>query len=110
MLRFAMAGGLAAIALILAVRVPFDPMTMASGVFRHGRTSLMADDRILYYRDGKTSSVSVVVTPEGSVQIATNGKIDASIAMKDGVEPIVDEPTMTLAAALLWRCTPIQNA
>ena len=100
MLRFALAGGLAATALVLAVRVPFDPMTMASGVFRHGRTSLMADDRILYYRDGKTSSVSVVVSPEGSVQIATNGKIDASIAMKDGVEPIVDEPTMTLAAAL----------
>ena len=100
MLRFAVAGGLAATALVLAVRVPFDPMTMASGVFRHGRTSLMADDRILYYRDGKTSSVSVVVSPEGSVQIATNGKIDASIAMKDGVEPIVDEPTMTLAAAL----------
>ena len=100
MLRFAVAGGLAAVALVLAVRVPFDPMTMASGVFRHGRTSLMADDRILYYRDGKTSSVSVVVTPQGSVQIATNGKIDASIAMKDGVEPIVDEPTMTLAAAL----------
>ena len=100
MLRFAVAGGLAAVALVLAVRVPFDPMTMASGVFRHGRTSLMADDRILYYRDGKTSSVSVVVTPQGSVQIATNGKIDASIAMKDGVEPIVDEPTMTMAAAL----------
>jgi len=100
MLRFAVAGGLAAVALVLAVRVPFDPMTMTSGVFRHGRTSLMADDRILYYRDGKTSSVSVVVTPEGSIQIATNGKIDASIAMKDGVEPIVDEPTMTLAAAL----------
>ncbi|MBU1352992.1 MAG: fused MFS/spermidine synthase [Gammaproteobacteria bacterium] len=100
MLRFAVAGGLAATALVLAVRVPFDPMTMASGVFRHGRTSLMADDRILYYQDGKTSSVSVVVSPEGGVQIATNGKIDASIAMKDGVEPIVDEPTMTLAAAL----------
>lgn len=101
MLNFGFATGLAAVALILAVRVPFDPMTMSSGVFRHGRTSLMADDHILYYRDGKTASVaSVANSKNGTVHISTNGKPDASIQMKNGFPPTDDEPTMVMAAAL----------
>ena len=100
MLRFAVAAGLAATALILAVRVPFDPMTMASGVFRHGRASLVADDSILYYRDGKTASVASVLNRDGVLHIATNGKPDAAIQMRDSNAPTDDEPTMVMAAAL----------
>lgn len=100
LMRFGFAAGLSALAMILAIRVPFDPMKLASGVFRYGKVSLDSKQQVLFYRDGKTASVSVVVSPDGGVQIATNGKIDAAIMMKDGVEPIVDEPTMTLAAAL----------
>ena len=100
MLRFAVAGGLAATALILAVRVPFDPMTMASGVFRHGRTSLMADDRILYYKDGKTTSVASVLSKTNGLHISTNGKPDAAIQMGDELPPTDDEPTMVMAASL----------
>lgn len=101
MLRFGFASGLSALALMMAVRVPFDPMTMASGVFRHGRVSLMADDQILYYRDGKTASVaSVANSKDGTVHISTNGKPDASIQMKDAPPPTDDEPTMVMAAAL----------
>lgn len=100
MLRFAVAAGLAATALILAVRVPFDPMTMASGVFRHGRTSLMADDRILYYKDGKTTSVASVLSRSNSLHISTNGKPDAAIQMGDELPPTDDEPTMVMAASL----------
>ncbi len=100
MARFGLAAGVAAIALIVAVRVPFDPLKLASGVFRNGNAKLPADSRILYYRDGKTASVSVIALPNGIVSIATNGKPDASIMMPDASPPTEDEPTMALLAAL----------
>lgn len=100
MTRFGLAAGVAAVALIAAIRVPFDPLKLASGVFRHGKAELEANSRVLYYRDGKTASVSVVASPQGNVSIATNGKPDASIMMPDENPPTDDEPTMTLAAAL----------
>ncbi len=85
--HFGLAAGLAAIALIAAVQVPFDPLKLASGVFRHGRAELASDSRMLYYRDGKTASVSAFVSPEGNLSIATNGKPDASIMMSDDQLP-----------------------
>ena len=100
MLRFGIAAGLAAVALILAVRVPFDPMTMASGVFRHGRSTLFSGDRILYYKDGKTASVAAVLSENGGLSISTNGKPDAAIQTKGDLPPSDDEPTMTMAAIL----------
>lgn len=99
-LRFALAGGLAALALIVAVRIPFDPMTMASGVFRHGNASLAKDDRVLFYKDGKTASVATVASNNGTVHISTNGKPDAAIRMTDNRAPTDDEPTMVMAATL----------
>ena len=98
--HFGLAAGLAAIALIAAMQVSFDPLKLASGVFRHGRSELASDSRILYYRDGKTASVSAFISPEGNLSIATNGKPDASIMMGDDHPPTDDEPTMVLAAAL----------
>ena len=100
MVRFGMGLGLAAVALIVAVRIPFDPMTMASGVFRHGRTSLQQGDKVLYYKDGKTTSVAAVLSDNGNLHISTNGKTDASIEMADDRPASLDEPTMTLLAAL----------
>ncbi len=90
----------AAIAMIVAVRIPFDPMLLSSGVFRHGKASLDQDSRVIFMRDGKTASVSVVTSSDGSALIATNGKPDAAIMLRDGSKPTLDEPTMTLAAAL----------
>lgn len=100
MWRFGLATALAATALILAVRVPFDPMTTASGVFRHGRTSLQNGDRILYYKDGKTASVATVLSQNGGINISTNGKPDAAIQMTDKFPPSDDEATMLMLAAL----------
>lgn len=97
---FAAAAGLAALALIVAVRIPFDPMTMASGVFRHGKISLAQGDQILYYKDGKTASVASVASRGGSTHISTNGKPDASIQMTGEQPPTDDEPTMALLATL----------
>lgn len=100
MVRFGIGLGLAAVALIVAVRIPFDPMTTASGVFRHGRTSLQQGDKVLYYKDGKTTSVAAVRSDNGNLHISTNGKTDASIQMDDDQIASLDEPTMVLAAAL----------
>jgi len=100
MLRFGVAAGLAATALILAVRVPFDPMTLASGVFRHGRTSLQTDDRVLYYKDGKTASVAAVLSKDGGLHISTNGKPDAAIQTTGTSPPSDDEATMLMLATL----------
>ena len=101
MIRFAVAAGISAIALIVAVRIPYDPMKLASGVFRHGHSVLDANaHKVAYYRDGKTASVSVTSGMDGSANIATNGKPDAGIMIKDDAKPTSDEPTMALAAAL----------
>jgi len=101
MTHFAAAGVLSAAALAVAViGVNFDPMKMASGVFRHGRVSLESTTELLFYQDGKTASISAYRTTNGMTTIATNGKPDASIAMVEGAMPTPDESTMVLAAAL----------
>lgn len=99
--RFAVGGVVVVLALVMSISlVPFDPMRLASGVFRTGESRLGEGDQVVFYRDGKTSSVSVVASPSGVVRIATNGKIDASIRVVGQGEPQMDEPTMVLAAAL----------
>jgi len=98
---FAVAGGVAALALGLAIAlVRFDPLVLASGVFRSGVTTLGKERKVFFYRDGKTASVSVFSSPDGTLSIATNGKVDASIVMVDGREISNDEMTMALAAAV----------
>lgn len=101
MLRFAGAGLVVAVALGLAItQVSFDPMRLSSGVFRHGKSQLDPSNRVVFYRDGKTASVSVIATPDGRAAIATNGKVDAGLSMSPEVKPASDELTMILAAAL----------
>jgi len=94
------AAGAAAVALTVLL-VHLDPYRMASGVYR--RTSILqaADAEILFHRDGKTASVDVVRYPGAElVEIVTNGKSDASVAMKPGGGASLDEPTMILLGAL----------
>ncbi len=100
MIRVGIGAGLAIAALLLAVRIPFDPMTVASGVFRHGQPTLLKTDKVIFYRDGKTASVAAVLSSNGSMQISTNGKTDAAIQLRDDRPASTDEPTMTLLAAL----------
>lgn len=97
---FALAAASSLLAIVLAFRVPFDPMQLASGVFRHGKSSVSKDSEVVYYKDGKTASVSVINTKPGALAIATNGKPDAAIMMAPGIGPTADEPTMALLAAL----------
>ncbi|WP_347484677.1 fused MFS/spermidine synthase [Vandammella animalimorsus] len=99
--RVAAAGFAVLLATALAVlRVPFEPERLASGVFRTGETSVPQGTHMLFYRDGKTASISVRGLPGGQLSIATNGKPDASITMTDASAPMSDEATMGLLATL----------
>ncbi|PJK15330.1 spermidine synthase [Lysobacteraceae bacterium NML07-0707] len=88
-------------AVALAMQVNFDPAKLASGVFRYGNTSIGKDTQVVFYRDGKTASVSVRYNAGSKhLSIATNGKPDAAVIMDDALSAAGDEPTMALLAAL----------
>jgi predicted membrane-bound spermidine synthase len=78
--------------------VSLDPYKMASGVFRRGDLYSAADAELKFYRDGKTTSVSLMQFPEG-LSLRTNGKSDGAVNLEDGPR-ISDEVTMVLTAAL----------
>ena len=80
--------------------VPFDPLRLSSGVYRTGTERLPESEELLFYKDGKTASISVVSTPGGILRISTNGKPDASLQFRHEGRPTADEPTMIMAGAL----------
>lgn len=87
----------AALALFLSSEL--DQLKMASGVFRYGRFIPPDQGRVLFYRDGKTATISVLDT--GSIRsVRTNGKPDAAVERVNRAKPANDEATMVLAAAL----------
>jgi len=94
----AIAGGMAALALFVGIRANYDPLLLASGVFRHGNANNLKGSEILFYRDGKTASVSTFHS-NNHLTIATNGKPDAGVDMEEGQRGS-DEATMVLLAAL----------
>ena len=85
--------------IVIISHVNLDTKKMSSGVFRHGGASL-PDYEILYYKDGKTASISITKTDADMVTIRTNGKPDAVIGMGDKSVVSMDEYTMTLLGAL----------
>ncbi len=95
--------GVAAIALASS----FDPMRLASGVFRGGRARLSDAHELLFHKDGKTATVDVLRANGSVVLIRTNGKTDAAafVPRKPG-QTTGDEETMTLAGALTFAYRP----
>jgi spermidine synthase len=81
--RFAI-GLVGATALVLlggAINTDFRRDLLVSGVFRYGTTPSRGESRgIVFYRDGRTASVSVRRSTDESRSIATNGKPDASLS------------------------------
>ena len=75
------------------------PERLSSGVFRVGQAEAH-DNVVLYYRDGKTATVTVSALPGGTRVISTNGKPDAAIQMDMSRPRTEDEYTMTLLGAL----------
>ena len=79
--------------------VHLDSYKMASGVFRRGSVYSAADATMLFYRDGKTASVSLLdFNTDRSLR--TNGKSDGAINMDPEGERISDEVTMTLTGVI----------
>ena len=99
--------GVAALAftvVLLAVR--FDPLRLAGGVYRYGRSQLPPDTEVQYYRDGKTASIARFLRKDnGDMVIATNGKPDASVQTRTAAGA-VDEITMVMAAVLPLSLRP----
>lgn len=80
--------------------VKLDPYKMASGVYRNGNLLKPGGNTLLFHKDGKTATVSVMTDTEGKMSIRTNGKADAALNMNTSQPTAPDEPTMILAAAL----------
>ena len=106
----------AAIVLSIAVFTRFDKLTLSSGVYRNGRLLTADHYQVLYYKDGRTATVSSRKQKDrGHLSIATNGKPDASLRSvwltlppeKRGTDVLVeDEPTQLLLATLTLAHAP----
>ena len=84
---------------------PLDQLKMASGVFRHGTFLDPTTQKVEFYRDGKTATISV--TSDGGLRsIRTNGKPDAGIQMDASRMPAADEGTMIVVGALPFAFKP----
>jgi predicted membrane-bound spermidine synthase len=58
----------------------FDQVMLSSGVYRYGSLPDSSGRKIIFYRDGRTATVSVGQSPlDGFSWISTNGKPDASV-------------------------------
>jgi hypothetical protein len=65
--------------LLAASRVRFDRQLLSSGVYRFGGLPAPGDFTITFYKDGRTSTVTVKREPDGNQILSTNGKPDASV-------------------------------
>lgn len=77
-----------------------DPRVFAAGVFRTARATVADGVEILFIRDGKTATVSSAKGANGIINIATNGKPDASLSPNLQSPTTPDEVTMIMAGAL----------
>jgi spermidine synthase len=75
-----------------------DPHRMLSAVYRTGRAEIGQGFNVIYLRDGKTATISLLER-YGVTTIATNGKPDASVAV-EGQPPTPDEITQVMLATL----------
>lgn len=96
--------GVAAFSLAWLVALPLatslEPNRLASGVFRHGQAHLQADQKVIFHRDGKTATVTVVEGAEGHRGLLTNGKVDGGTYPRGGPLLTPDDHTMVLLGAL----------
>jgi spermidine synthase len=99
--RAALAGvGAVAIGgLALFATAKLDLVRMASGVYREGTFDNPDVSKVLFYGDGKTATISVVLDGK-RLSIRTNGKPDASVEYGRGVRSAPDEATMLLVGVL----------
>jgi spermidine synthase len=90
--------------------VGLDTFKMASGVYRSGEILNRDQYEVVYHRDGKTATVSLILDRNDVMAIRTNGKSDAAIMVREGREPHADELTMILAAVIPMALHPQARA
>lgn len=96
------ATAIASLAVVAAVPAltPLGADRMASGVFRHGRARVDTNHReILFHRDGKTATITVLERTTGERSLLTNGKSDGA-SRPTGLPAGADDHTMVLLGAL----------
>jgi len=104
-LPFAGACGVIVAAALFLVQL--DPYKMASGIYRTGvRLMTPADATILFHKDGKTSTVTVVQEKNGLTSIRNNGKSDSAINLGSTGPYSTDESTTILLGALPFFYKP----
>ncbi|MFH1600485.1 MAG: fused MFS/spermidine synthase [Pseudomonadota bacterium] len=94
--------GLVAVLVVLGISLVLgraDPRVLASGVFRTGSTTVGEGATVPYLKDGKTSTVSVIMSGNWR-SIVTNGKPDAALTMGLEDKPADDEITMLMLGSL----------
>jgi predicted membrane-bound spermidine synthase len=92
--RFAIgvAGATVLVVFSAAMNVHFDRGILISGVYRYGRVPKPGARNVVFYRDGRTATVSVRKADDGSYSLATNGKPDASLS-PIWFQPVTDTTT-----------------
>jgi spermidine synthase len=90
---------------LLLTTTKLDAARTAAGVFRTGKVQVEPGTEVIFHRDGKTATIDVTRAADGRVQIATNGKPDASLntASRYGTP---DEVTMVAAGAIAMAHAP----
>jgi spermidine synthase len=73
-------GGMALVLVFAVLSVPFDRGVLISGVYRYGRVPKRGNNDVVFYKDGRTATVSVRKAEDGGYSLATNGKPDASLS------------------------------
>jgi spermidine synthase len=68
-----------AVLIVIALASRFDLGRLTSGVYRHGVLAGPGEYSFLYYKDGRTATVSMRRSSDGFITLATNGKPDASM-------------------------------
>jgi len=104
--------GASAMVLLALFGVRMDRVLLSSGVYRTGRLP-GADTELLFYRDGRTATVTADRRPPGVLTLSTNGKPDATLTegwlQPPPDQPIplsLDEPTQTLLALVTLAHNP----
>ncbi|MEP6494224.1 MAG: fused MFS/spermidine synthase [bacterium] len=78
--QVALAGAAAVFVVVTALRTELDHTVLTSGVYRYGTVQAPHSRKIVFYKDGRTATVSMRRMPDtGGLTLGTNGKPDASL-------------------------------
>ena len=85
-----------AVVVAIVVQSRFDRGVLVSGVYRYETVGRVPAEELVFYRDGRTATVSGRVNPKGyGRSISTNGKPDASLGI-DWYDTTAGRPPVTL--------------